>query len=126
MVESPTLLRRKTEMLGTLVLPADDMHQAAATTPNLQRRTTEMCGTLVMPAADIHQTAATNEAALEEMRKTVSKSVTVPRRNSEMYGTLVMPAGDKALKSPLVKRRASSWYDPMDEVSAVGRMIAHV
>jgi hypothetical protein len=114
-------------MYGTLVLPADDVHKTAATntTPTLQRRKTEMCGTLVMPSDDMTKAAATSSCAIEspKLGQDLKNSMNLRRRNTEMYGTLIMPAADDSITtntsdvSPvLIKRRASSWYDPMNEV----------
>lgn len=95
---------------------------------NLQRKKTEMVGTLVVPTDLMTQEAATSSStadavheAMEHFSQDVQRSVNLKNHKTEMCGTLMVDVSDLATPnsthSPGLKKKSNNWTEPMDEVS---------
>eukprot|EP00977_Amphora_coffeiformis_P008353 scaffold1891_cov178-Amphora_coffeaeformis.AAC.6 len=108
------IIRRKTEMVGSLVVDADMMSQEAATPTSTKQA--------------FQETAE----AVEHFGEDIKRSVNLQKRNTEMYGTLIVDTGTVENHSSATGSGSPSppspgtgggslgrkkWSDPMDQVS---------
>ena len=101
--------RRKTEMVGSLVVDADMMSQEAATPESTKK--------IIQDTAEV----------VEHLGEDVKRSVNLQKRKTEMYGTLIVDADTMEHSAPPATPKSPSdgdggssrrkWSDPMDEVS---------
>lgn len=95
--------KRKTEMVGSLVVPTDMMSRESAATPQSSRNVVS--------------------SAVEHFGEDLKRSVNLQKRKTEMYGTLIVNAMDDATStsnSPGTSspgRKTRKWNEPMDDVS---------
>jgi hypothetical protein len=98
-----SLQRKKTEMVGSLVLPAEDVIKEAGSPAS---------------SKDVVKMATETARHFEEDLK---KSCNLVHRKTEMYGTLIVDARDDAVTGPpptYGPRKPSKWNQPMDQVRA--------
>ena len=94
----PTIQRRKTEMVGSLVVPVHVMARHKEDT-----------------AAPIRSSSSTTKSTLVDDLK---QSVNLRRRHTEMVGTLIVDAATTPPTTPTLAKRTTSskWNEPLDEV----------
>ena len=108
----PNLQRRKTQMVGTLVVPNETMTKTSHHEPTA-------------PASPTRSNVVRD--AMEHFGQDLQRSVNLQKRKTEMYGTLIVNAMDESTNSgsfhnsPSTSspgRMTKKWNEPMDEVSA--------
>ena len=97
---SSPLSRRKTEMVGSLVVPTDMMVKEAGTPQS---------------------TRDVVNHAVEHFGEDLKRSVNLQKRKTEMYGTLIVNAMDESTSGTSnppssLDRKNRRWNEPMDDV----------
>jgi hypothetical protein len=105
---------------------------------SLQRKKTEMVGSLILPAEDVIKEAGSPESSKDvvkmametakHLEEDLKKSCNLAHRKTEMYGTLIVDARDDAVTgppSPPGPKKPSKWNQPMDQVRSIDRRMRH-